>query len=328
MTDKRELIQKKKIIKKPLIILTGPTAVGKTSLSIRLAKEVGGEIISADSMQIYKKMDIGTAKIMPEEMEGIPHYLVDELDPGEEFNVVEFKKRAKKAMELIYEHKHIPIIVGGTGFYIQALLYDIDFSEHEPEELYRKELEKLEKEKGREYLYERLKEVDPEYASIIHANNVKRVIRALEYFHETGEKLSVHNRQEREKTSPYQFVYFVLHQDRSILYPRIDRRVDQMMEEGLLAEVKELLREGYTKDMVSMQGLGYKEFFDYFSGKQSLIETVDIIKRDTRRFAKRQLTWFRREKDVLWLDKGDYSDEEQLLLAMLEILKEKQIYHG
>ena len=314
--------------KKPMIVLTGPTAVGKTNLSIRLAKKIGGEIISADSMQIYKKMNIGTAKISPEEMAGVPHYLVDELDPGEEFNVVAFQQMAKKAMKQIYENGHIPIVVGGTGFYIQALLYDVDFSEHETEEKYRQELVALEQEKGREYLYEMLKQADPEYAAIVHSNNVKRVIRALEYYHETGRKLSEHNAQQRENSSPYQFVYLVLNDEREILYDRIDRRVDQMMEAGLLQEVEALVKEGYERTLVSMQGLGYKEFFDYFDGKCTLEETVDIIKRDTRRFAKRQLTWFRREKEVCWMNKQDYPDGDALFHEILKILKEKEIWNG
>ena len=314
--------------KKPLIVLTGPTAVGKTNLSIRLAKKIGGEIISADSMQIYKKMNIGTAKISPEEMAGVPHYLVDELDPGEEFNVVAFQQMAKKAMKQIYENGHIPIVVGGTGFYIQALLYDVDFSEHETEEKYRQELVALEQEKGREYLYEMLKQADPEYAAIVHSNNVKRVIRALEYYHETGRKLSEHNAQQRENSSPYQFVYLVLNDEREILYDRIDRRVYQMMEAGLLQEVEALVKEGYERTLVSMQGLGYKEFFDYFDGKCTLEETVDIIKRDTRRFAKRQLTWFRREKEVCWMNKQDYPDGDALFHEILKILKEKEIWNG
>ena len=314
--------------KKPLIILTGPTAAGKTKLSIGLAKSIGGEIISADSMQVYKKMDIGTAKIRPEEMDGVPHYLVDEFDPSEEFNVVVFVERAKAAMEKIYAAGHIPIIVGGTGFYIQALLYDIDFSEHEDKESYRKELEQLAKEKGKEYLYEILKEVDPEYAQIVHFNNVKRVIRALEYHKENGHKLSEHNKEQRQKGSPYNFAYFVLYHDREVLYDRINRRVDLMMEDGLLEEVKGLIEEGYTKDLVSMQGLGYKEFFDYFDGEMSLEETVDKVKRDTRRFAKRQLTWFRREKEVVWLNKKEYEQEKNLLDSVLNIIKEKGICNG
>ena len=314
--------------KKPLIILTGPTAAGKTSLSIELAKSIGGEIISADSMQVYKKMDIGTAKIRPEEMQGVPHYLIDELDPSEEFNVVAFVEKSKEAMKKIYAAGHIPIIVGGTGFYIQALLYDIDFSQHEDKESYRKELEQLAKDKGKEYLYEILKKKDPEYAMITHCNNVKKVIRALEYYKETGKKLSEHNEEQRQKESPYNFAYFVLYHDREELYDRINRRVDLMMEDGLLFEVESLIKEGYTKNLVSMQGLGYKEFFDYFDGRMTLEDTVDKIKKDTRHFAKRQLTWFRREKEVIWLNKKEYEQEKDLLDSVLNIIQEKGIRNG
>lgn len=314
--------------KKPLIILTGPTAAGKTSLSIELAKSIGGEIISADSMQVYKKMDIGTAKIRPEEMQGVPHYLIDELDPSEEFNVVSFVEKSKEAMKKIYAAGHIPIVVGGTGFYIQALLYDIDFSQHEEKESYRKELEQLAIEKGKEYLYEILKKKDPEYAQLVHFNNVKKVIRALEYYKETGQKLSEHNKEQRQKESPYNFAYFVLYHDRDILYDRINQRVDSMMEQGLLFEVKKLVEEGYTKNLVSMQGLGYKEFFDYFDGRMTLEETVEKIKRDTRHFAKRQLTWFRREKEVIWLNKKEYEQEKELLDSVLNIIEEKGIGNG
>ena len=314
--------------KKPLIILTGPTAAGKTSLSIELAKSIGGEIISADSMQVYKKMDIGTAKIRPEEMQGVPHYLIDELDPSEEFNVVAFVEKSKEAMKKIYAAGHIPIIVGGTGFYIQALLYDIDFSQHEDKESYRKELEQLATEKGKEYLYEILKKKDPEYATITHCNNVKKVIRALEYYKETGKKLSEHNEEQRQKESPYNFAYFVLYHDREELYDRINRRVDLMMEDGLLFEVESLIKEGYTKNLVSMQGLGYKEFFDYFDGRMTLEDTVDKIKKDTRHFAKRQLTWFRREKEVIWLNKKEYEQEKDLLDSVLNIIQEKGIRNG
>ena len=311
--------------KKPLVILTGPTSVGKTSLSIRLAHEIEGEIISADSMQVYRGMDIGTAKITAEEMDGIPHYLVDILDPDQPFNVVEFQRMAKEALSRIYSHGKIPILVGGTGFYIQALLYDIDFSEHPEEENYRRELAQLAEEKGKQYLHSMLEEVDPEYAASVHYHNVKKVIRALEYHKETGRKLSDHNREQQERISPYQFAYLVLNQDRGILYDRINQRVDQMMEQGLLQEVRQLSERGYTPDLVSMQGLGYKEFFEYFDGNLPLEEVVDRIKMETRRFAKRQLTWFRREKDVIWINKGDYPGEEEILAAILEHLRQKGI---
>lgn len=313
---------------KPMIILTGPTAAGKTELSIKLAEAVGGEIISADSMQVYKKMNIGTAKIMPEEMDGIPHYLVDELEPDEEFHVVRFQQMAKRAAEKIYEKGKIPIVVGGTGFYIQALLYDIDFSEEDADRGYRDRLKKLAEEKGNGYLHRMLAEVDPEAAQTVHENNIKRVIRALEFYEKTGTKISMHNEQERTKESRYNFVYFVLTHERKILYDRINQRVDRMIEAGLIDEVRQLACEGYTKDMVSMQGIGYKEVFDYLEGKQDLAETAERIKKDTRHFAKRQLTWFRREKEVTMINRQDYRMEDEILAFMLEKIREKGIWDG
>ena len=246
-------------MKKPLIVLTGPTAVGKTSLSISLAKAVNGEIISADSMQVYKGMDIGSAKIRKEEMQGVTHYLVDILEPEEEFHIVKFQELAKAALEEIYAKGKIPILVGGTGFYIQAVTRDIDFTQAEQETSYREELEQFAKEKGAEYLHEKLREVDSKSAENIHANNVKRVIRALEFYHQNGTPISEHNEEQKQQTSPYNLAYFVLTAPRESLYERIDRRVDQMMEEGLLEEVKSLRERGCHRGMVSMQGLGYKE---------------------------------------------------------------------
>lgn len=312
--------------KRPLIILTGPTAVGKTKASIGLARAVGGEIISADSMQVYKHMDIGSAKIRKEEMDGVPHHLVDILEPDEEFHVARFQQLAKEAMEEIYSRNHVPIIVGGTGFYIQALLYDIDFTEGEEDTSYREEMEAFAAEQGAEALHEKLRQVDPKSADTIHANNVKRVIRALEFYHQTGSPISEHNEKERQKESPYNFAYFVLNDERARLYERIDKRVDQMMDEGLVAEVEALKNLGYTRDMVSMQGLGYKEILAYLEGECSLDEAVYILKRDTRHFAKRQLTWFRREKEVVWIPKNEYNyEEEKVLQAILAVLKEKEI---
>ena len=308
--------------KKPLVVLTGPTAVGKTKASIGLAKAIGGEIISADSMQVYEYMDIGSAKIRPEEMQGVPHYLIDDLKPWDEFHVVRFQQMAKNAMEQIYANGHIPIVVGGTGFYIQALLYDIDFTGTAQDDTYRAELENLVKEKGAAYLHNMLRKVDPKSAEDIHANNVKRVIRALEYYRQTGQKMSEHNEEERRKESPYEFVYFVLNAPREQLYARIDRRVDQMIEEGLVDEVKHLKELGCTKEMVSMQGLGYKEILAYLDGEYDLSTAVYTIKRDTRHFAKRQLTWFRRERQVTWIQKEVYDyDEDRILKAMLSHLE-------
>ena len=312
--------------KKPMIILSGPTAVGKTALSIELAKRVNGAIISADSMQVYKYMDIGSAKIMPEEMDGIKHYLIDALEPSEEFNIVVFQRMAKAALEEIYANGQIPIIAGGTGFYIQALLYDINFENQDCNEAYRMELETIAKEQGPEVLHARLQEVDPVSAEKIHANNVKRVIRALEFYHLTEKPISEHNEAEHQKESPYNFAYFVLTDDRANLYKRIDKRVDIMVEQGLLTEVQELKDMGYHRDMVSMQGLGYKEILDYLDGKSTLEEAIYIIKRETRHFAKRQLTWFRREREVVWMDKSIFQyDEKKILDEMCRVLHEKGI---
>lgn len=313
-------------MKKPIVVLTGPTAVGKTELSIQLAKAIGGEIISADSMQVYKYMDVGSAKITPEEMDGVRHYLVDELEPFDEFHVVKFQEYAKKYLNEIYAHGKIPIIAGGTGFYIQALLNDIDFTEQESDSAYRKELEALAEEHGNQYLHDRLKEVDPESAEAIHPNNRKRVIRALEFFQETGGKISEHNAKEQMRTSPYNFAYFVLNDERSHLYKRIDARVDKMIEDGLEAEVRRLKEMGCTKDMVAMQGIGYKEMLSYLDSSYSLEEAVYIIKRETRHFAKRQITWFKRERDVIWLNKNEFDYKNEAILAyMIKILKEKAI---
>lgn len=311
----------------PLVILTGPTAAGKTELSLALARRIGGEIISADSMQVYKKMNIGTAKILPEQMQGIRHYLVDELMPDEEFNVVVFQKMAREAMSEIISRGKIPIVVGGTGFYIQALLNDIDFTENDSDLSFRHELEAIAKAQGPQVLHERLMAVDPESAKKIHANNIKRVIRALEFYEKTGEKISMHNDEQRQKSSPYNSAYFVLTLPQDILYERINRRVDAMVSAGLVDEVGGLLSEGYKPELVSMQGLGYKEFVPYFSGEISLEEAIYILKRDTRHFAKRQLTWFRRERDVLWLNKNEFENEEAILEHILERLKERGIYH-
>ena len=301
-----------------LVILTGPTAVGKTHLSIQLAKKINGEIISADSIQVYKGMDIGSAKITKEETDGIPHHLIDILEPKEEFNVHIFKKLATKAINDISSRGKIPIIVGGTGFYIQAVLYDINFDDTETDYEYREYLEQLAKDKGNAFLHNMLKEVDPESAAAIHCNNLKRVIRALEYYKQTGKKISEHNEKERENKSPYNFAYFVLNDKRDKLYNRINQRVDIMFDNGLLKEMETLIAKGYTRDLVSMQGIGYKELFNYFDGKTSLDETKELIKKNTRHFAKRQLTWFRREKDVTMLNIDEFNyDRLKVLNEML-----------
>ena len=313
-------------MKKPLIVLTGPTAACKTHLSIALAKAVNGEIISADSMQVYKYMDIGSAKIRPEEMQGVKHYLVDKLLPEEEFHIVKFQQMAKAAMEEIYAKGKIPILVGGTGFYIQAITKDIDFTQAEQEDGYRQELEQLAAEQGNEHLHQMLQEVDPVSAKEIHANNVKRVIRALEFYHQNHSPISAHNQEQKEHETPYNLAYFVLNVPRELLYKRIDDRIDEMLDEGLLEEVQKLKDMGYHRGMVSMQGLGYKEILAYLDGEYPLEEAVRILKRDTRHFAKRQLTWFRREKDTIWMNKDEFDYNEELILEkMLEICKNKRI---
>jgi len=309
----------------PLVILTGPTAVGKTKLSIDLAKKINGEIISADSMQVYRHMDIGTAKITPEEMEGVTHYLVDEFEPDEEFSVVKFQECAKKAIRESYSKGKLPIIVGGTGFYIQAVLKDIDFTENDSDSPYRQELEEFAKTEGAIKLHDILKQCDPAAAEAIHPNNIKRTIRAIEYFKLTGEPISKHNEEQSGNESPYQYAYFVLNNDREILYDNINLRVDKMLDSGLVKEVEWLKGQGYDRSLVSMQGLGYKEIYAYLEGECSLEEAVYLLKRDTRHFAKRQITWFKREQDVIWLSKKDYSSEDDILTEMVQILKEKEI---
>nr|WP_294492248.1 tRNA (adenosine(37)-N6)-dimethylallyltransferase MiaA [uncultured Mediterraneibacter sp.] len=312
--------------KKPLIVLAGPTAVGKTKLSIQLAKLFDAEIISADSMQVYRRMDIGSAKITAEEMEGVPHYLVDVLEPEDEFNVVRFQQMAGEALKKIYAKGKIPLIVGGTGFYIQALLYDIDFTEDDGDRSYRNMLESKAAAGEGEALHRMLRECDPASAERIHPHNLKRIIRALEYYHQTGQKISEHNERERRKEAPYVSAYFVLTDDRSRIYERIDQRVDRMMDLGLLDEVKALKESGLPGDATSMQGLGYKELYAYLDGAYSLEEAVRIIKRDTRHFAKRQLTWFKRERDVIWLDRSVIGEDEMLCETVKEHLRKKKIW--
>ena len=309
--------------KQKLVVITGPTAVGKTKLSIELAKRIGGEIISADSMQVYKYMNIGTDKISADKIEGVPHHLIDFLDPHEDFNVFIFQKLVKEAIEGIASRGKVPIIVGGTGFYIQAVLYDIDFTETDEDETYRHELEKRAVLEGVHVLHEELWAVDPESADAIHENNSKRVIRALEYYKKTGRKISEHNTEQHQRTSPYDFKYFVLTDDREVLYSRIEKRVDQMIDEGLEAEVKELLAMDIPKEATSMQGLGYREMIGYLEGEYDIDRAVYLIKRNTRHFAKRQLTWFKRERDVLWIDKRDFNrNDEEILKEMIRIYEQ------
>ena len=291
--------------KQPLIIIAGPTATGKTKLSVEVAKAINGCILSADSMQVYRGMDIGSAKATIEEREGIPHYLLDIRDPQESFSVWDFQKEAKAAIAEIASQGKVPILVGGTGFYIQALLYDIQFEESAPTQA-REKWEAIAAEQGYEYLYNKLREIDPEATEKIHANNHKRILRALEYYELTGEKISVHNQRESRKESVYREQFYVLTCDRPLLYERIEKRVDAMIEAGLIDEVKALYDKGYHREMTAMQGLGYKEILNYLSGEWSLDKAIYELKKGTRHFAKRQITWFKREKNVNWIILENY----------------------
>ena len=313
------------VTKKPLVIVAGPTAVGKSAFAVELAKTIGGEIISADSMQVYRRMDIGSAKIMPEEMDGVPHHLIDILEPTEPFDVALFTQLAGEAIDEITSRGNIPVLVGGTGFYIQAVRYGIDFQDGENDPEIRRRLEQTAAEKGAAYMHGLLQEADPESAAIIHENNIKRVIRALEYKEITGEKISDHNARQHEKVSPYNSVLFCLTDEREKMYERIDVRVDKMIEQGLVDEVRGLKDEGCHRGITSMQGLGYKEILDYLDGLCSLEQAVYLIKRDTRHFAKRQLTWMRRERDVTWLDRRELPDTKAMLEQALSELKERHI---
>ncbi len=313
-------------MKKPLVIITGPTAAGKTAISLSLAKRISGEIISADSMQVYKGLDIGSAKISPDEMQGVTHHLIDICEPTYDYNVACFTKEGKKALDKIYSNNNLPIIVGGTGFYIQALIKDLDFQSEDESNDIRSYYEKLANEKGALYLHDLLKETDPGSAESIHPNNIKRVIRALEFYKKTGKLMSLNNEEQSAKDSPYNFAYFVLTKDREKLYADIDKRVDIMIKSGLVDEVKSLIDLGINKTHTAMQGLGYKEIYDYITGETSLDEAIYPIKRDTRHFAKRQITWFKREKECIWINKSDYNSEDDILSFMIKTLKEKDIF--
>ena len=301
----------------PLIILTGPTAVGKTDLSIKLSKSLNAEIISADSMQIYKYMDIGSAKVTKEEMDGVVHYMIDEVTPDVPFSVSEFQMRSEKYIEEINKKGKNVLITGGTGLYLNSLIYNMDFAKSNANNEIRERLEQELKENGIDYMHEKLRGLDEEAANRIHKNNTKRVIRAIEVCM-SGQKMNDFSKDLRynEKYKP---IIIVLNRDREVLYQRINKRVDIMLENGLLDEVKELLKMGYTKDMISMQGIGYKEMIKYLDGEYTYDEAIEIIKRDSRRYAKRQLTWFKRYQDAKWFDLDKYQD--------IEILKEDIINH-
>lgn len=299
-------------MKKKILVIGGPTAVGKTELSIELSKRLNGEIISADSMQIYKYMDIGSAKVSKEEMNGVVHHLIDVVDPSENFSVADYKEQGEKAIKEIILRGKLPIIVGGTGLYINSLTCNMNFTEAEKDEEYRKDLDKLANEHGNNYIHEMLKDIDPISYKEIHANNRKRVIRALEVYKLTGKPFSSYNAGEDFYKSEYDVHYYVLTMDREKLYERINLRVDIMMEKGLLEECIKLKEMGYTSSMQSMQGIGYKEILYYLEGDVKLQEAINMIKQGSRNYAKRQLTWFRRDPRVTFLDKDKLSDVEIL----------------
>ena len=303
----------------PLIILTGPTAVGKTALSIELAKDLNAEIISADSMQIYEYMDIGSAKVTKKEMDGVIHHMIDEVKPDFAFSVSEFQNRANKYIKEIANKGKNVLVTGGTGLYLNSLIYNMDFAKSNSNSKVREELEKELKEKGIDYMHEKLKSLDSDAASRIHKNNIKRVIRAIEVCLD-GKKMQDFS-SDLKYNEDYLPIIIVLNRDREILYNRINKRVDIMMESGLVKEVKKLLDMGYDKNLISMQGIGYKEIVKYLEDEYTLEEAVEIIKRDSRRYAKRQITWFKRYKDSKWFDLEKYDNIEVLKEDILNFIE-------
>lgn len=309
---------------KDLFILAGPTGIGKTKISIHIAKELNGEIISADSMQIYKKMDIGSAKISSEEMKGVKHHLIDFLDPSENFSVAEFSSLAKESIEEISSENKLPMLVGGTGLYINSLIYNYSFAETNKDEAYRKELEQLALENGVEYVHELLKVVDEVSYNKLYPNDLKRVIRALEVYKVTGIPISEAAKNDDIFDIPYKVYYYVLNMNRDKLYERINHRVDLMLDAGLLEEVIRLEKEGYTTDMQSMKGIGYKELLQHLQGEVSKEKAIENIKQFSRNYAKRQLTWFRKDPRVKWIDKDDFSNDVDVAKFIINDYKEKK----
>ena len=298
----------------PLIVVAGPTASGKTGLAIDIANYVGGEIVSADSMQIYKYMNIGSAKPTQEERAKAVHHMIDFLEPDAEFSVADYTEMAHKVIADIYERGKIPIMAGGTGLYINSVVNDVTFGEMDTDYELRESLRKTAEEKGSEYLLHMLSEFDEVSAKRLHPNNLRRIIRAIEFYKITGKPISEHQEETKKTQSRYNPLMLCVNWDREELYDRINRRVDMMMDEGLLDEVKRLMDMGYTKDLNSMQGIGYKEVMDYFDGKASLEETVEIIKQSSRRYAKRQLTWFRRDERIHYVSSENPFEEAKLLI--------------
>ncbi|MHB8065327.1 MAG: tRNA (adenosine(37)-N6)-dimethylallyltransferase MiaA [Ruminiclostridium sp.] len=311
-----------------VIVIVGPTASGKTSLSIELAKHCNGEIISADSMQIYKHMNIGTAKPTLDEMQGIKHYLIDEVLPSEDFNVVRFKELANKYIEEIIKKGKQPIIVGGTGLYISSLINNIKFSESECDWELRETLKKEAEDNGPQYIHDKLKLVDEQAANNIHPNNLKRVIRALEVYYQTQKPISYHNEISQGIPAKYKFILIGLTMSRPLLYERIEKRVDIMLQNGLIEEVNSLISLGFADSLISMQGIGYKEILSYINNEKTLEEVVEIIKRDSRRYAKRQMTWFKRIKEIKWFGIDNYGNTNNIVEDALAYISESLDLEG
>ena len=306
---------------KPIVyVIGGPTASGKSKLAVELAKKVNGEIISADSMQIYKEMNIGTAKVNKEEMQGVQHYLVDFVSPDERYSVSNFKKDAEKAIEEILEKGKTPIVVGGTGLYIDSLIYGIEFQNEEVDLEYREKLNKIADEKGLESLYKKAQEIDPEAMKKISINDRKRIIRVLEIYHKTGKTKTEQELQSRKNEVKYEYKVFAITMDREKLYERIEKRIDFMIEQGLIEEAKQIL-EKYHTFPTAMQGLGYKEVVEYLEGSCTKEEMIEKIKKETRHYAKRQLTWFRKNKETIWLDGEKSTDENVSIILGLKKIK-------
>lgn len=304
-------------MKQKLIVVAGPTASGKTRLAIDIAKSVNGEIVNADSMQIYKYMNIGSAKPTLEEQSEAKHHLIDFLEPDEEFSVADYTELAHKIIAEIASRGKIPIMCGGTGLYINSVVNDITFGEIETDYKLREELNELAKQHSSQYLLDILKEFDPVSAQRLHPGNLRRIVRAIEFYRTTGIPISEHQEMTKQKESRYEPLMLCVKWDREVLYDRINKRVDIMMNDGLLDEVKQLMEMGYTKELNSMKGIGYKEIIDYFEGNMSLEDTVNLIKQSSRRYAKRQLTWFRRDKRIHWLDAN-----EDFLAEGIQLCKE------
>ena len=310
-------------MKEKVIVVAGPTASGKSGMAVRLGQTLPGSVISCDSMQVYRGLDIGSAKITAAEMQGIPHYMIDVAEPEDPFYAARFKEGALEAMKEIREAGRMPILCGGTGFYINAVLYETDFDDSGEGPAYRQELIEYAKVDGNAALHARLAAVDPEAAAAIHMNNVKRVIRALEYYRNTGQKISDHNRQEKAKASPYDYVFFVLTDDRQMLYERIDKRVDAMVEQGLFDEVRRLYDRGLRQDDISMQGISYRQIMDCFEGKSSCEATIERIKQESRHYAKRQLTWFRRQDGAVFLNRSTLGGADGVYSEAMKVLAER-----